>query len=83
MTDEHGLVGISPPVTLTVQEPCVPVFAGLQSVEATESALRLTWNEATATCTDQPLVYNVYRSADPSFMPSWDSLWFCSEPAGH
>jgi hypothetical protein len=49
-----------------------PTFAGLQSVTTPYDAtctLDLAWNRATANCAG-PVVYNIYRSTEPGFVPS-------------
>jgi hypothetical protein len=60
-------------VSATATGACTlqPTFAGLQSVTTPFDAtckLELEWSEATANC-DGPIVYNIYRSLDPGFVP--------------
>jgi len=53
-----------------------PTFAGLQTVSAGGSCAEtlLGWQEASTNCQNATISYNVYRSTDPAFTPSPETL---------
>jgi hypothetical protein len=65
-------------VEITATGPCelAPDFAGIERATGTSGdvcAVEVGWSEATARCLG-PVVYNVYRSTDPAFVPGTDTL---------
>ena len=55
-----------------------PAFGGLQAVTPIVAGgscgLRLEWSAGTGNCNSAPLVYNVYRSTTPDFLPGPGNL---------
>ncbi len=65
--------------TRAAKVPCTdaPSFAGAESVSSPASSsctLVVSWDAATASCPEASVSYNVYRSADPAFVPSPSTL---------
>jgi subtilisin-like proprotein convertase family protein len=68
-----------PSVSGSVDLPaaCPPTFAGIREAASThggECGIVLEWDAATEGCVDSDVVYRVYRSTDPDFVTSSETL---------
>ncbi|MEM8962597.1 MAG: PQQ-binding-like beta-propeller repeat protein [Acidobacteriota bacterium] len=62
---------------VTAQCTTAPTFAGITAVTQLPDdvcGLRVEWTAGTNNCSNEPLVYNVYRSATPGFSPGPSNL---------